>query len=312
MGTAGIAMVLLVEDSKPQAESVKGFLEGSGYEVVLASDGKSAIKEAVGGNVDVILMDLMLPDMSGMEVCRWLKMNQSTRYIPILMLTAKGEVTDKVAGLEAGADDYLPKPYSEIELNARIYALLRTKALQDELSEKNAQLEKLLEKVETLAVTDPLTELYNRRHIESFIDKELKAAFRYNSPLACLMIDIDGFKAVNDEFGHQAGDAVLREIATIITDGIREVDTAARWGGEEFVVFLPRCSKEDAVHSAHRILQAVSGHGFSAFPKRQITVSIGIAGVPDPSIDSADKLLDAADRAMYQAKKHGRNRIEVV
>ncbi len=311
MGTEGIAKILLVEDNKPQAESVKGFLESSGYEVVLASDGKSAIKEAVSGNVDIILMDLVLPDISGVEVSRWLKMNQSTRFIPILMLTAKGEVTDKVAGLEAGADDYLPKPYSEIELNARIYALLRTKALQDELSRKNAELAELLAKVETLAITDPLTELYNRRHIESFIDKELKAAFRYGSPLSCMMIDIDSFKTINDEFGHKAGDAVLKEVSSIVNRCIRGVDTAARWGGEEFVVFLPMSSKEEAMHSASRILKTVSEHKFSAIPDRQITVSIGIAGVPDPSIDNVDKLLDSADVAMYQAKKNGRNKIEL-
>jgi diguanylate cyclase (GGDEF)-like protein len=312
MGSNGIAKILIVEDSRQQAESVMGALRENGYDVVVASDGKSAIKEAVSGMVDLIILDLVLPDMSGVEVCRWLKINQSTRLIPILMLTSKADVADKVTGIEAGADDYLPKPYSDMELRVRIYALLRTKALQDELSEKNAQLERLLAKVETLAVTDPLTELYNRRHIESLIDKELKAAFRYGSPLASLMIDIDSFKAINDDFGHQAGDSVLRELAGLIMSSIREVDTAARWGGEEFVVLLPRCTTEDAGKSATRILQAISDHGFSAVGDRRITVSIGIAGVPDHSIENADQLLDAADRAMYQAKKNGRGRIEVV
>jgi diguanylate cyclase (GGDEF)-like protein len=308
----GLARILLVEDSKQQAESVKGALEGVGYEIILAEDGKSAIKEAVSGNADLILLDLVLPDMSGVEVCRWLKMNQSTRLIPILMLSSKGEVNDKVTGIEAGADDYLPKPYSDMELTARIYALLRTKALQDELSDKNVQLERLLAKVETLAITDPLTELFNRRHMASFIDKEIKASFRYGSPLSCLMIDIDSFKAINDDFGHKVGDSVLRDIAGMISDAIREVDTAARWGGEEFVVLLPRCTKEDAKISAARILQAVSNHQFPSVEGRRITVSIGISGVPDPSIENADNLLDAADRAMYKAKQNGRNRIEKV
>jgi diguanylate cyclase (GGDEF)-like protein len=307
----GKANILLVEDSKSQAETTRGFLERSGYDVVVAEDGKIAIKEALQGKVDVVILDLVLPDMSGLEVCRWLKVNNSTRMTPILMLTAKGEVTDKVMGLESGADDYLSKPYSETELNARIYALLRTKALQDELKEKNVQLEKLLSRVETLAITDSLTGLFNRRHIETFIEKEFKAAYRYDSPLACLMIDIDFFKKINDDFGHQTGDSVLKEMANVITNNIREVDTAARWGGEEFVVLLPRCSREDALISASRLLEAVAEHVFTDIEDRKVTISIGIAGVPDPSVDTAEKFIDASDRAMYAAKNGGRNRIEI-
>ena len=132
------AKILLVEDSKVQAGLVRDFLEKTGYEVIWAENGKSAIKTAKTMSVDIILLDLMLPDISGNEVCRWLKLNDNTRGIPIIMLTAKDAITDKVAGLEAGADDYLPKPYNEIELNARIYASLRTKALQDELRQKTA------------------------------------------------------------------------------------------------------------------------------------------------------------------------------
>jgi len=305
-----VPRILVVEDSRAQAENIRNLLERNGYEVVLAADGKSAIKEAVRGQVDLVLLDLLLPDMSGVEVCRWLKMNQSTRMIPVLMLTAKGEVEDKVAGLEAGAEDYLAKPYSEMELNARVYALLRTKALQDELAEKNARLQELLTKVELLAITDPLTRLFNRRHFEEYIDRELKAASRYRFPLSLLMIDIDHFKGINDEFGHGAGDSVLREIAEIISGAVREVDVVARWGGEEFVVLLPRCTKEEALQSAERILKAVSGHSFSAVPGKQVTVSIGISGIPDSHIGNSDMLLDASDQAMYTAKRKGRNRAE--
>jgi DNA-binding response OmpR family regulator len=142
------AKILLVEDSKVQAGEVKSFLEKAGYEVIWVEDGKAAIKSAKTQKIDIILLDLVLPDISGNEVCRWLKLNEGTKGIPIIMLTVKGEVVDKVAGLEAGADDYLPKPYSEVELNARIYASLRTKALQDELRQKNKQLEELLKQVE--------------------------------------------------------------------------------------------------------------------------------------------------------------------
>jgi len=305
------ARILLVEDSKTQAGSVRDFLEKNGYEVVWVEDGKSAIKIAKTNNVDIVLLDLVLPDISGNEVCRWLKINEDTRGIPIIMLTVKDAVTDKVAGLEAGADDYLPKPYSEIELNARIYACLRTKALQDELRQKNRQLEDLLKQVEIMAITDQLTGLYNRRRLVTILGKEFRRTKRYKTSLTCMMIDIDHFKRINDMFGHHAGDMVIKEIATIIAENAREIDTVARWGGEEFIVLLPQTKKEDALQPAERILNTISGHKFADVPDEQITVSIGIAGAPHPFIDTEDKLIQTADFALYEAKRRGRNRIEV-
>ncbi len=307
------AKILLVEDNKTQALVSKDFLEKSGYEVLWVEDGKSAIKFAKTQSIDIILLDLVLPDISGTEVCRWLKLNQDTRGLPIIMLTAKSSTDDKVTGLEAGADDYLPKPYSEVELNARIYACLRTKALQDELRQKNRQLEEMLERVETLAIMDPLTELFNRRRFETILENEFTRTIRYKTPLTCLLIDIDYFKRVNDEFGHRAGDHVLKEMAQLIKGGIREIDTAARWGGEEFVVLLPQTKKENAQLLASRLLKIISNHQFSGIPKDdRITVSIGIASVPDPSIDSAEKLVNSSDFAMYEAKRSGRNRVTAV
>jgi diguanylate cyclase (GGDEF)-like protein len=305
------ATILLVEDNKAQAKKVKDFLKRQGYEVIWVENGTSAIKTAKTESVDLILLDLVLPDLSGTEICRWLKSNSDTRGIPIIMLTAKGSVTDKVTGLEAGADDYLPKPYSEVELNARIYACLRTKALQDELREKNRQLEELLAKVELLAITDPLTGLYNRRHFENVLAKEVRRAVRYGSSLACMMIDIDHFKKINDEYGHHAGDQVLKNVAQILEDNVRGIDTVARWGGEEFIIILPHIKKEDAMQPAARIKEAVAQHTFPELSGKKVTVSIGIASVPDPSIDNEEKLINAADFAMYEAKNKGRNRIEI-
>ncbi len=305
------AKILLVEDSKAQAELVRNFLEKTGYEVIWAENGKSAIKTAKTMSVDIILMDLMLPDISGNEVCRWLKLNDNTRGIPIIMLTAKDAITDKVAGLEAGADDYLPKPYNEIELNARIYASLRTKALQDELRQKNHQLEDLLRQVEIMAITDQLTGIYNRRRLETVLEKEFRRTIRYKTPLSCLMIDIDHFKRINDKFGHHTGDMVIKETAQIIIECARDIDTVARWGGEEFLALFPQTKKEDALIPASRILTAVSGHKFTAIHDEQITISIGIASAPDPSIDTEEKLIHASDMALYEAKKKGRNRAEL-
>lgn len=304
------AKILLVEDSKGQAEATKSFLEKKGYEVTWAEDGLTAFKIAKSQKVDIILLDRVLPDIDGNEICRWLKLNHDTKGIPIIMLTVKDSVSDKVNGLEAGADDYLPKPYDEVELNARIYSCLRTKALQDELRQKNKQLEEMLTRVETLAITDPLTGLFNRRRFESILSLEFKKATRYQAPLSCMMIDIDHFKDVNDAYGHHTGDMILKEIAGFIHKNIREVDTAARWGGEEFAVLIPNTTKEDAVQPANRILKTVSKHSFPDIGGRHVTVSIGIADIMDPTITNEEKLVHAADLAMYAAKRKGRNKIE--
>jgi diguanylate cyclase (GGDEF)-like protein len=304
------ARILLVEDSKSQAKVTKDFLEKNGYEVDWVEDGKSAIMKVRTQPVDIVLLDFVLPDINGHEVCRWLKLNEHTKGIPIIMITTRSSTKNKVSCLEAGADDCLPKPYNEIELNARIYACLRTKALQDELREKNRQLQEMLTKVETLAVTDSLTGLFNRRHCENALENEFGRTVRYNSSLTCLMMDIDHFKKVNDEFGHRTGDTVLREVAQIIKNNSREVDTVARWGGEEFVVLLPQTGKESGELFASRLVNMISEHRFSGTTGRRITVSIGIASAPDPSIDTGEKLLNASDFALYEAKRKGRNRTE--
>lgn len=304
------AKILLVEDNKVQAAVIRDFLEKNGYEVMLAEDGMSGFKAAKTEHPDIVLLDRILPDIEGSDICRWLKLDQVTRGIPIIMLTEKISIADKVVGLEAGADDYLPKPFDENELNARIYAQLRTKSQQDELKQQNRQLEDMLTRVETLAISDSLTGLFNRRRFEFVLSNEFKRAARYKNPLSCLMIDIDHFKMVNDTIGHQAGDTLLREIAQIIQRCIRDVDTIARWGGEEFVVLSPNTSTENAKLAAVRFLNAVSQHTFTGFEGRKVTVSIGIAGLPDPAIDAQEKLINAADLAMYEAKKNGRNRVE--
>jgi diguanylate cyclase (GGDEF)-like protein len=304
------AKVLLVEDNKAQAELIRQFLDQRGYDVIWAENGMSALKAAKTEQIDLILLDVILPDIDGNEVCRWLKLNDDTRAVPIIMLTEKKDTLDKVTGLESGANDYLPKPFDESELNARIYVQLRAKVQHDDLKKKNRQLEDMLTRVETLATMDSLTGLSNRRRFETLLENEFRRSVRYQHSLSCMLIDIDHFKQVNDLFGHQAGDSLLKEIAQVIQSSIREVDTAARWGGEEFVVLSPNTPTKNARTAAARILKAISGCEFSGLGHQRITVSIGIAGLPDPLIDSQEKLVHAADLAMYEAKKKGRNRIE--
>jgi two-component system, cell cycle response regulator len=302
--------ILLVEDEKLQAKATKEYLENAGYEIVWVENGASAIKAAKTEAFDVIVLDLVLPDIGGNTVCKYLKQDKGTQNIPIIILSARGSTKERVLGLETGAADYLSKPYDPSELKARIYASLRTKVLQDELKEKNRQLEEVLLQMETLAMTDQLTGLVNRRAFSSVIEKELSRSVRYNHPTSCLMIDIDHFKSINDVHGHNAGDQVLKEISQVMLNCLRKADTVARWGGEEFIVLLPATAKKDALIIASRVLTAVSKCKFSSLPG-QVTVSIGLAGIPEQDIDTTDKLIAVADGALYKAKANGRNRIEI-
>jgi len=305
------ANILVVEDSEAQGTITKEVLEKSGYKVTWVVEGMAAFRVAKTEPIDVILLDRVLPDMDGSRVCGWLKQDETTRGIPIIMLTSMNTVAQKVQGLEAGADDYLAKPYDEIELNARVYAALRTKLLRDELSQKNQELKAMLMKVEVLSITDPLTGLFNRRHFEEVLTAEFNKSRRYNAPLSCMMIDIDHFKAVNDTYGHAVGDNAIKDVVKAIQRSVRDVDTAARWGGEEFIVLAPMTPKAEAMIPARRILSSVSEHVFAGIGDKRITVSIGISDISRPGIDMPDNLIQAADVAMYEAKETGRNRIVV-
>lgn len=301
--------ILIVEDNKPQAEAATKLLRAEGYEVEWAADGKSAIKLAASGGYDLVMLDVVLPDMQGTQICQWLKSNASTRRTPVVMVTAKDSVEDMVTSLEAGADDYIHKPYVEVELKARIKAHLRTKALQDDLSETNAKLEEVLSEVRRLAITDPLTGLFNRRHFTSMLEKEFSRVRRYKSELGCLIIDIDYFKKINDTLGHHAGDTVLSEVSGIFTAGLRKADIICRWGGEEFVVLLPQTGPQMTHEVAERLRLAVQEYRFLKHPELKVTVSIGASTWPAEGMDSPDTIINTADEALYRAKNAGRNRV---
>ena len=306
------ATILLVEDNQFQGKATKGILETAGYLVLWEKTGLSGFKTARVEKPDLVLLDVVLPDKDGHEICRFIKMNEAIHDIPVIMLTAKGKVEDKVKGLNIGADDYLPKPFDEMELLARINAFLRIKRLQDELKQKHGQLEKLLKKVETMAITDVGTGLFNRRHFLENLDKEFTRAKRYNSPLSCIMIDIDHFKKVNDTYGHLVGDSVLEEIGKLIRDNSRNIEIAARYGGEEFVILLPETDLEGAEKPARRFLEKVMAHRFKGIADDNlITVSMGITAIPDSEIVSKEDLIRGADYALYKAKKADRNRVEM-
>jgi two-component system cell cycle response regulator len=303
--------ILFVEDNNLQGKLMKKFLEERGHAVTWVTDGMSAIHSSMTQSFDVVLLDRILPDMEGNEVCRWLKHNQDTKGIPIIVVSSKDTTADIVQGLDSGADDYISKPYEEVEVDARVTAALRMKLLQDELKQKNDELKDMLTRVETLSNTDPLTGLYNRRRFEAILKLEFKKAMRYKEPLSCIMIDIDNFKAVNDSYGHSIGDAVIKDVAEIIKQSVREVDITYRWGGDEFIVVNPMTTNANAELPARRILESVSDHVFAGVSNKKLTVSIGIADASGPDIETASKLIHAADIKLFEAKKKGRNRIEV-
>lgn len=309
--TINRAKILIAEDSFSQANIMKDFLEISGHEVIIAKDGEALCKAVEMHHPDVILIDRLLPDIEGAKICRRLKQDSETSGIPIIMLSDSVSTSDRVAGLASGADDCISKPYIDEELSALICARLRVKSEWDELKQKTRHLEEMLTRVETLAHIDSLTGLCNRRRFETVLASEFKRAVRYDIPLSCLILDIDHFKTVNDTHGHLVGDEVLRETVKVIQNTIREVDMAARWGGEEFIILNPNTEKKNALIVGDKILKAVSSRTLPCINGNAITVSIGIAGIYHPEIDTAEQLVHAADLAMYDAKRNGRNRVMV-
>lgn len=308
--TEAKARILIVEDSKPQADAAISYLKSLGYIVHWAPDGKTALKILTTEVIDVTLLDLELPDMHGTKILRWIKKNEATKRVCVIIVSAKDSLGEKVMGLEAGAVDYLLKPYNEVELQARIRSCLKTQALQDELEQKNLRLHELVDEVKKLAITDPLTGLYNRRHMNKILNREFQRVKRYDKELSCLMVDVDHFKSVNDTFGHAAGDDVLMGIAEAFRKTLRTVDIICRWGGEEFVILMPETSLEKAKEAAHRLLEAVSCAHIKPIDKT-ITISIGVSNTRVTEIDAADAIISRADEALLEAKRNGRNRMEI-
>jgi two-component system, cell cycle response regulator len=254
---------------------------------------------------------LMMPSIDDIEIARRVKGNTKLPFIPIIMQTALDTTEDKVEGLEAGADDYITKPIEFPELKARLRSMLRIKRLQEELEERERQLLEANERLRHMSQTDGLTGLDNRRYLEQQLDSMFAHAERLNEPLSCVMCDLDRFKWVNDTHGHQAGDAVLKQLARILKVEARDkVDRVGRYGGEEFMLLLPGTVLDAAVTFSERVRKAVEARTFTfdgSTLKR--TASFGVAGWPHPRIPNCDALVRAADDALYVAKETGRNRV---
>ncbi len=304
------ARILIVDDHQDNVELLQARLEARGYEIDTATDGQEALDRVAAMPPDLILLDVMMPIIDGIEVARRLKADSSLPFIPIIMQTALDATEAKVEGLDAGADDYITKPINFAELEARVNSLLRIKALQQDLAQRERQLADMNDRLRQMSQTDALTTLDNRRYIEERLLEMFGHATRFNEPLACMMCDLDKFKSVNDTYGHQAGDAVLRQLADILRGEAREIDRIGRYGGEEFIFLLPGTSAQAAMIFAERVRAAVEAKEFN-FPGGAVrrSMSCGVAAWPHPGIASGDMLVKAADDALYVAKETGRNRV---
>ncbi len=302
--------ILIVDDHEDNIEVLRVRLENWGYATASAYNGHDALAYVTATPPDLILLDVMMPEISGIEVARLIKGNKALPFIPIIMQTALDSTEDKVEGLEAGADDYITKPIDFAELKARLRSMLRIKRLQEALEEREKELLEVNEQLRHMSQTDALTGLDNRRHLNERIDEMFAHAKRLHEPFSVVMCDLDKFKSVNDTYGHQAGDEVLKQLAALLREEAREIDRVGRYGGEEFMLLLPGAELDDAVAFAERVRKRIEGHTFT-FPGGTLTrtSSFGVAGWPHPRIRECDDLVRTADDALYVAKETGRNKV---
>ena len=302
--------VLVVDDLPDNVEILRARLESRGYDVDTAADGEQALAAVHAAPPHVILCDVMMPGIDGYEVARRIKRDESLPFIPIILVTALSETEHIVQGLNTGADDYIAKPYHFQELEARVRAMLRIKRLQDELDDKNRELEVANKRLKKLSITDGLTELFNHRHVHELLRDEFERSRRTGEPIAVVMIDLDRFKAVNDTYGHPTGDVVLYETARILKETAREIDHVGRYGGEEFIAILPNTDEEEGARFAERVRHAVEAHLYRDEQNEiHMTCSSGVASFPAEGAESPEELLKNADEALYLAKESGRNRV---
>jgi diguanylate cyclase (GGDEF)-like protein len=298
--------VLIAEDDPISRRMLEAFLVKWGYEVVSAAQGEEAWEILQGKDTPKLaVLDWMMPGKDGIDLCRSLRQRKGRPYIYILLLTARGQKEDIVEGLEAGADDYVTKPFDPYELRGRLRAGQRIVELQEQLLQAR-------EALRDQASKDPLTDLWNHRAILGVLRKEVARAARTKSPVAVAMIDLDRFKAINDTYGHPAGDVVLRETARRLRGAMRTYDAMGRYGGDEFLAVVPACDPSGAAHFAEsfraRIDRKAMETPAGVIP---VTLSLGVAAVGDLRDVRPDALVRVADAALYRAKIGGRNRVEL-
>jgi diguanylate cyclase (GGDEF)-like protein len=317
--------ILIIDDNPTNLGVAVDYLESSGFTVLVAQDGSSGLKRAQYARPQLILLDVLMPDMDGFETCRQLKLNPETCDIPVIFMTALSDTHDKVQGFSVGAVDYVTKPMQQEELLARITTHLRIQSLTQQLQQQNQQLqqqaialEQARHEAETanqalqqVAYVDSVTAIANRRRFDEHLRTEWQRLARDKEPLSLILCDIDYFKFYNDYYGHQAGDICLKDVAQTMDRVMkRAADLVARYGGEEFAIVLPNVRLKGAVHIA-RLIQMEIRHLEIPHAKSQVspnvTLSLGISSRIPNVEQQPESLITAADRALYQAKAQGRN-----
>jgi diguanylate cyclase (GGDEF)-like protein len=296
------SQVLIVDDDPTIRADMIRILKASDplLEIAEASDGIEALKTLATVNVDLIIADLIMPKMDGLKLLSAVRQDERHEHTPVIVVTSRTEVEEKLLSFEHGAQDFLTKPYHPAELVARVRVMLRLQAQ--------------MRAIEQSAVVDPLTGLYNQSYLAGALTREIKRCERYNLNLSCLMIDVDNFKSINDTQGHLAGNEVLRTLGRMLQTTLRGYDFAVRYGGDEFVIVLAQNNPAGARHVAERIREMVMHYMFlpDHLPPNPVTVSIGIASIPGKVRASADRVIETADQALYRAKTSGKNQVVAV
>jgi diguanylate cyclase (GGDEF)-like protein len=297
------ARVVVVEDDPNYREVLASALARGGYEVQSAADGAAGLVLIRKSLPDAVLLDWVLPILDGGALTRAIKSDPALSRVLVIIASARGEGPMRAEGIEIGADDYLVKPVDIGELLARLHSGLTLRRLQAELEEKNRELARL-------AATDPLTGLPNRRSFDANLERQAVGARRYDDALSLVLLDIDEFKAVNDRFGHDIGDEVLREVGRRLREACRAGDMVARIGGEEFALILTRTSADGATAAAERTRSLISDAPVATSAGAlEVTVSAGVAWAGAETGLDAQQLYRSADEALYAAKRQGRNRV---
>lgn len=291
--------IILIDDDPGVTGVVKKFLERSGHSVDTADSGEEGIRLIGSGDYDIVITDIYLPGMDGMAVLE--KIKSINADVDIIVITGFGSIESAVSFMKAGAIDYISKPINFDHLDIIIQKTLERKELIKAARERDIYFR--------MSLTDTLTGMFNHKYFHDSLEREMLYSQRKKENLTIMMADIDSFKAVNDNYGHQAGDMVLQKISSNIIKACRSHDTVSRYGGEEFGIILPETGIDKSTRVAGRILDAVSSNSYPPIA-RNITISIGIASFPEHAKDRED-LIQKADLALYHSKEKGKNRFTI-